>query len=168
MRRGFRKICTQIELRHDLAGPTRAPEDAAIHSRANLPAAAIDAHARNFRTDRFALDVMLSQSDHDRLFARWIRNSLEGGRHSVSLRDLSFVTFREEGSDAKIDLVSVLNKGRGVGTDLMNAVLCEARARRKTCVKVVTECENPPAIGLYMKVGFRPFRYYSCLHLVRG
>jgi GNAT superfamily N-acetyltransferase len=165
MRRGFRKICMQVELIHRLQGTVSA-SSAEICPRLELQPDVLREHARHFLTDRFALDVCLPRESHDRLYEAWMRNSLSGARHSISVRGNNFVTFRDDGEEVKIDLVSVLDKGKGIGTDVINAVLLDAQQRGKSCVRVVTECENVPAIGLYVKTGFKVSCYYTVLHFV--
>ena len=164
---GFSKVCTQIELFHALDGPQRAPERSKIRATVVFPEAVIRAHVAHFAFDRFALDINLPAGGHDTLYERWMRNSLEGGRCSIALRENNFITFRDAPASVKIDLVSVLDKGRGIATDLLNAILCHARERKARHVEVVTECENLPAVRLYLKAGFKPSRFYSVFHFVR-
>lgn len=166
MRRGFRKVCMQIELIHRLQETIRA-SSAEICPRLDLHPDVLREHARHFLSDRFALDVCLPREGHDRLYEVWMRNSLSGARHSISARGNNFVTFRDDGEEVRIDLVSVLDKAKGIGTDLINAVLLDAQRRGKSCVRVVTECENVRAIGLYAKTGFNMSCYYTVLHFVR-
>ena len=166
MRCGFRKICTQIELACDLNGPIDAPANADVRDRLELDDEVIAAHATHFEYDRFALDVLLPKDGHDRLYRNWIRNSLENGKHRIAVRDNNFITFRSQEADVKIDLVSVLDKGLGIGTDLIRALLQDAQAHGLRRVKVVTECENAPAVGLYMKMGFTPVAFDSVFHFV--
>lgn len=162
---GFRKVCVQIELHHSLIGAIVPPVRSQIVDQVKLPKDILYAHAAQFVFDRFALDSRLPPGGHDRLFLRWISNSLEGIAHSVALCGNNFITFKEESGDVKIDLVSVLHKEQGIATDLLMAVLCAAQERGSRHVKVVTECENRPAVRLYLKTGFSPVHFYSVFHL---
>ena len=167
IRAGFRKVCVQIELHHQLDQDLCPPQRARIVDRVALSEADVHAHARNFTFDRFALDVALPAAGHDRIYEKWIRNSLEGPAHAVALSGSDFISFKEQVESVKIDLVSVLHKGQGNATDLLNAVLSHARDHGAKQVEVVTECENLPAVKLYLKAGFIPVRFFSVFHLVR-
>ena len=156
----------QVEFVHRLQETVPA-SSAESRSHLELQPDVLREHARHFQTDRFALDVCLPLERHDRLFEVWMRNSLSGRKHSVAARGNNFVPFREDGEETKIDLVSMLDKGKGIGTDVINAVLLHAQRRGKRCVRVVTECENVAAIGLYVKTGFIASCYYTVLHFVR-
>ena len=168
MRAGFRKVCVQIELHHSLDHPTPAPQRSQILDRVAFEPSAIRAHARHFVYDRFALDVALPTEGHDRLYEKWIRNSLEGSAHRLAVCGSNFITFKAEPDRIRIDLVSVLDKGQGVASDLLRAVLQRAQERQCKHVEVVTECENLPAVRLYLKSDFVPVRFHSVFHLVRN
>jgi GNAT superfamily N-acetyltransferase len=161
---GFRKICVQIELKHRL-GVSVHPTRSQIRDRVVLPNAIIRAHASQFVFDRFALDIALPSKGHDRLYEKWIRNSLEGSSHLVATFGDNFITFREQAGNIKIDLVSVLQKGQGIGADLIRTVLNCAKERQVREVDVITECENLPAVRLYLSTGFLPARFFSVFHL---
>lgn len=167
MRLGFRKICVQIELQRPLdTAPVPCP-NAEIRDHVVYPDPVIGAHAAQFVFDRFTLDVDLPRAGHDRLYRQWIRNSLEGERYRIAVADVNFITFGTEGDAIRIDLVSVLNKRRGTGLALLNAILAYGRQQNLEKVIVVTECENLPAVRLYVKAGFSPARFFSVFHLVR-
>ena len=164
---GFRKVCTQVELRHDLQMQGSPSGNAAIETRVEFSDEAVAAHAANFIFDRFALDVAIPREAHDRLYRRWIRNSLHGPDHKVVREGLDFITFREVGDSFKIDLVSVLDKGRGVATKLLNTIIAEAKLKEKRCVTATTECENFPSINTYLKIGFSFRTFHSIFHYVQ-
>jgi hypothetical protein len=167
MKLGFRKICVQLELECGLFSPKLYCEGAKISDRIVFPDSVIDAHARHFTFDRFALDPELSATGHERLYKQWIRNSLERGTHLVALKGENFITFKSDGRPLRIDLVSILNKRRGIGSDLLQTIFSFAEQQKIGTVKVVTECENLPALKLYMKAGFVPARFFSVFHLVQ-
>jgi hypothetical protein len=96
MRRGFRKVCMQVELVHRLEDAVPATT-AEIRPRLDLQPDVLRAHARHFVADRFALDVALPREGHDRLYEAWMRNSLGGARHRVAALGDNFVTFRDDG-----------------------------------------------------------------------
>jgi hypothetical protein len=166
LRAGFRKICCQVELHHDVVGGTYAPVQSGIFEGFSLPEEMVSRHAANFTFDRFSLDNELPPG-HQLLFERWIRNSLGGRTCLVAAREFNFITFKLVSDQIKIDLVSVLDKGRGIARDLLHAILWKARELRLREVVVVTECENKPAVNLYLKKGFKVVQFYSVFHLVK-
>lgn len=161
---GFRKVSVQIELERALDMATAAPEGVTVAPALPLDKATIADHAANFVYDRFALDPGVDRESHDRFYTMWIGNSLGGQRCSVVSNDDGFVTFRIAGEQCRIDLVSVLNKGRRAGTTLMSGLLAHARRAGCARVAVVTECENAPAVGFYLKLGFAPRAFHSVFH----
>jgi GNAT superfamily N-acetyltransferase len=170
-RLGFRKVSTQIEFVRDLAGPVDATgmgSAAPIVPRLDLTPAEISRHAANFVYDRFALDIAIDRPAHDAFFRRWIGNSLSGARHRVAAHPGGFVTFREDEDVWRVDLVSVLDKGKGIGQTLLRAVIDAGRAAGAARLRVITECENAPAVRLYLKLGFAPARFVSAFHFARA
>ena len=164
---GFRKVSMQIRLTHDLK---IMPPDggAGISSRLDLPEDALWRHARNFRYDRFNQDPLLPREGTARLFFQWTRNSLTQGRKEIVHRGSDFCTFSmNPDGHAAIDLISVLDHGKGIGKALVASTLHAASRRGATKLHVVTECENYPAWNLYLKTGFRPTAFIAAFHLVR-
>lgn len=159
-RHGFRKVATQVELAR---APGPGPSAPALPG-LDLAAGEIARHAANFVHDRFALDVAIPRAAHDRFWARRIANSLSGARHRVVAREGGFVTFAGDGEDIRIDLVSVVEKRRGIAAELLARVVALAAREGRRAVRVVTECENAPALALYARAGFVPVRYESLLH----
>jgi GNAT superfamily N-acetyltransferase len=159
-RHGFRKVATQVELARPPAPGPAAPALPGL----DLPPAEIARHAANFVHDRFALDVAIPRAAHDRFWARRIANSLSGARHRVVAREGGFVTFARDGDDIRIDLVSVVAKRRGIASELLARLVSIAAREGRRAVRVVTECENAPALALYARAGFSPVRYESVLH----
>lgn len=163
---GFRKICTQVGLRRDVShGDTRG-SDARVETSLEVSDDILWAHARNFEYDRFSLDPALPRDGKDRLFHDWVRNSLSGGAKRVVCLGHDFCTFTEERESLRIDLVSVLDKGRDVSSALLSALVQYARATSKHAITVVTECENTRAWRLYVRNGFRVTDFYSVFHFV--
>ncbi len=164
---GFRKIAMQIRLTHDLRN---LPPDgrAAVSSRLDLPEDVLWRHGRNFRYDRFNQDPLLPHDGPARLFHQWTKNSLTRGLKEVVHCGVDFCTFTvDKNGRAVIDLVSVLDQGKGIGKKLIASVLHAALRRGATAVDVVTECENCPAWNLYLKSGFLPAAFTAVFHLVR-
>jgi dTDP-4-amino-4,6-dideoxy-D-galactose acyltransferase len=166
-RLGFRKVTIQVELVDDCI--VVEPEgEGTISERLDLPVDEVAHHAENFVYDRFALDVAIEKAGHDRFYRQWITNSLTGGRHRVAHLHGGFISFKIDGRALKIDLVSVVAKGKGIGSRLLRAVKRYARQVGCDRIQVITECENAPALKLYRKSGFREARYISVLHFAEA
>lgn len=169
---GFRRICTQLELVHPLGsapanGRPNLPPVTAIEISDSLvlPEELLGRHARNFAYDRFSQDPLLPEAGVRTLYRRWIGNSLSG-RKLVVHDGRNFCTYAEREGTWSIDLVSVLDAGRGVGTGLLAALVERGRAGRARSLTVVTECENRSAWRLYLRSGFEPARFTSVFHKV--
>ena len=126
----------------------------------------IDLHARNFRYDRFSLDPRLPEQGRVALYRAWITNSLV--RYEAAWAGRDFCTFKEDGRELVIDLVSVLVAGQGIGGRLVRAVRSAAGLRGLEGVRVVTEVENRSAWRLYSREGFAVDGYVHVFHLVRS
>lgn len=87
------------------------------------------------------------------------------GRRRVALDGTNFCTYAEVERAVSIDLVSVLEGGRGIGSRMLAALVDRSRERGLRSITVVAECENRPA-RLYLKVGFRPSRFTTVPHKV--
>ena len=162
---GFRTVCTQIALAHRLSPVPNYPAAVTLVSSTDMSESTIRAHVENFRSDRFSLDFRIDPAARDNLYTAWIRNSI-GGRTQLALYGANFCSF-QEGCDAlTIDLLSVLDKRRGIGRNLVNAVLALARGRGMRAVEVVTECGNEAAWRLYLSCGFAVTGFLDCLHYV--
>jgi GNAT superfamily N-acetyltransferase len=162
---GFHTVCTQIALVHRLFPVPDHPPAVSFARSSDMSEMAIRAHVENFRSDRFSLDFRIDRAARDNLYAAWIRNSI-GGRAQLALYGANFCSFREGCDVLTIDLLSVLDKRRGIGRNLVNAVLAVARGRGVRAVQVVTECGNEAAWRLYLSCGFAVTGFLDCLHYV--
>ena len=148
--RGFRRICTQVELIHPL---TKLTADAATHQTVeiknimHLSEDEIHAHASHFETSRFRQDPMVPIAAANALYAKWIRNSLSGSKR-VACTGVNFCTFSDNGTSRLIDLLSVLDKRKGHARELLSTLLADARHSKSACVRVVTEAENIAALSV--------------------
>ena len=112
------------------------------------------------------MDPLLPAEGRLRLYQQWFRNSLGGMKQTASLGP-NVCTFLRMENTVKIDLLSILEPGRGIGLRLVSAVVTASRASGAECVRVVTECENPAACNVYQKAGFGKPAYTAVFHLVR-
>lgn len=165
---GFRKVCMQIRLTRE-APPAIPPETTTeVCSKLDLPDDLLWRHARNFHYDRFSLDPLLPREGIARLYFGWVRNSLTLGSHRIVHCGPNFCTFSlKDDGYAAVDLVSVLDRGKGIGRTLLMATVKAAGELGARGVHVTTECENRPAWNLYVKTGFLPSAFTSAFHLVR-
>jgi GNAT superfamily N-acetyltransferase len=161
---GFRSVCTQVTLVHDLAKVPVTPQRVDVRAHVEFDAETLHAHVANFQADRFARDPLIHSTEHDRLYERWIENSL--ARMQAAVHGRNFCSFAIQDRRVSIDLLSVLDKKQGIGRNLVSAVLREAARQRKESVAVVTECGNEAAWRLYLRCGFRPDGFTDCLHFV--
>src|SRR5262245_13486412 len=161
----FRRVCTQVELVHRLGASDATVGNSQTSDHLELPETELRAHAANFRYDRFSLDPLLPRRGIEELYYRWIQNSL-GGRKRVVHKGTGFCTFAADGAQARIDLLSVLESGAGIGTDLLRSLIECCRQEGRESISVVTECENPRAWRLYQRLDFSVARYMSVFHYV--
>ena len=165
---GFRKVCMQMTLVHAL-DPVPPPEAGPVlTTRLLLPDDVRARHADNFSRDRFSLDPLIPREGIRRLYGAWIRNSLERGQKDVVHVGVNFCTLACSGGTAKIDLLSVLEPGRGIGRQLVTAACHRAHELGAERLLVTTECENARAWRLYQRCGFVPCEFVAVFHAVHG
>ena len=122
---------------------------------------------------RFYADGRFPRERCDELFATWIEKSCSGWAEFVRVSDEDgrpggYTTghVRENGR-GEIGLVAVDERarGRGVGRELVAAVLSDLRARGLSRASVVTQGMNVGAQRLYQSLGFRTRRLQTWHHL---
>jgi len=162
LKRSFRKICTQAELSHCLAEVQ--PVDRVTFAD-TLPLAKEQqrAHAEHFVTSRYRRDPDIPVQLANELYAAWVANSL-GGSKRLAIVDGDFCSFEDRDGVRHIDLLSVLEKGLGHATDLLRAVVLDAKSRDLHKVRVTTEVENEVALRAYKTVGFNIECFNSVFH----
>ena len=162
---GFRTVCTQIALAHHLREVPDCVPAVSFASSMDMSETMIRAHVENFRSDRFSLDLRIDRAARDNLYAAWVRNST-GGHARLALHGGNFCSFKEGCDTLTIDLLSVLYKRRGIGRNLIIAVLGLARGHGMRAVQVVTESGNEAAWRLYLSCGFAVAGFINCMHYV--
>lgn len=112
---------------------------------------------------RFQLDKRFACNAYERLYSRWIEQSVAGKMaegvfvHSTDGKIDGMITVGVNDKEASIGLVAVddLSQGKGIGSKLIQAVeeylLKETQV---TTLKVATQWENKAACRLYKKNGF--------------
>ena len=160
---GFRSVCEQVnlqlcpsEIRFDLDESVRCPP--------LMDYSKIHEHSENFTDDRLSLDSRIPQETIRKFYENWISNSFFFSEKKVYVLESGLCITLQKEDHLKIDLVSVLEKRKGLGRRLMIHVLEEARLRKIDNVRVTTEAHNHAAIRLYEGVGFRKVSSHHCLH----
>lgn len=166
MNLGFRKVCTQFILTHALS-ETSSPNGVVIDRTLLLDESIIWQHARNFRFDRFSLDPLLPADGRQRLYFKWIGNSMTLGKKLIAHLGEDFCSFSAGPEEVIIDLVSILRPRQGIGTKLVDATVEYAQSRGLKRVHVTTECENKAAWNLYLQRGFQVSGFVSVFHFVK-
>lgn len=120
----------------------------------------------NHRDSRFYADARLAPHA-DRLFARWMEQSLDdtGGIVLVpaGAEVSGYVTCSAAG---RIGLLGVSSRyrGQGLGRRLVGAALAWCRVQSIPVTEVVTQARNAAARGLYESCGFRTARVQHWYH----
>ena len=70
------------------------------------------------------------------------------------------ITYTFSGNDCEIVSLDSLRQGQGIGTELISAVVKEARERNCKRVFLVTTNDNLNALGFYQKRGFELSKLY--------
>jgi len=124
------------------------------------------------RYSRFKLDVKFPSGSYEKLYGKWIENSVNG-----TISDKVFVFDREnnilglvtlkikEGRVGEIGLIAVDKKyqGTGIGTKLLNYTKDYLMSRDINELEVATQRENKQACTFYLQNGFKikeTFNYY--------
>ena len=145
--------------------PTKAstatilPYEGAEHT-SELSALAIAAGAYS----RFAADPCIPRDKFERLYEIWIDRSVRGeiadavlvARDSATDAIAGMITVKVTESVGNIGLVAVAasHRGRGIGSQLIDAAHCWMIRRGATKTTVVTQAVNAPACRLYERAGY--------------
>lgn len=163
---GFRKVCVQVELEKEVSGVLNADE-VLVEATPGITEEELGDHVRNFVFDRFSLDPFIPQDKRNFLYHTWIRNSFSNPAILVAHIGAEFCTFKIRENLLFIDLISVITKGKNIGSRLLAAVNNYAFSNSLPLVRVITETENWNAVRFYMANGYRISRFISCYHLTR-
>jgi dTDP-4-amino-4,6-dideoxy-D-galactose acyltransferase len=112
---------------------------------------------------RFRLDGNFKNNEYERLYTRWVTDSLSGKisfQTIVAMVDntvAGMVTLGEKNGHADIGLVSVARAqaGKGIGYDMIRYADNTAYNRNFSRIEVVTQLQNHPACRLYEKCNFK-------------
>lgn len=163
---GFHKVCMQVKLLLDINESLSNLKSQYSTEVINLSDEIIKLHCNNFNYDRFSLDPRISKKDRDNLYSSWIRNSLLNKSIIKSSITNNFISYKIEADIIKLDLSSVLDQGKGIGTQLLRDVVAYGAEKKLKQIAVITETENINAVRFYLQNGFRLDRFYSCFHYI--
>lgn len=160
---GFRKAAVMVSLSQPVS-----PEqtDLKVQTALTLSDQDLLAHAEGFMFQRFRQDPRIDRKSVIHLMTTWISNSLAGRRKTVAI-GRNFCTYSIAEDTLTIDLLSVLDTGRGIGLQLLMAIQMAAKAATASTLHVTTEAENSRALGLYVRAGYVPVSSSLALHWVR-
>jgi len=160
---GFKKICSQVEL-FKYPQKQKIDEFFSIKTKHFMDDKLIKKHVNNFKYDRFSLDVRINKEKRDLLYHEWIKNSITSKDIYLALNEGNFCSFKIKKKMTTIDLTSVLDHGKKIGTGLLKLVENFSYENNVNIIKVVTECENFDAYKFYKKNGFSTSSFTSCFH----
>ena len=121
---------------------------------------------------RFKVDPNFKENEFERMYAKWVENSLNGKQHQKVLGFveenglLGFITITEKSGVLHIGLIAVdeAARGKGIGSVLLNWVFNYATLHGFKQVNVVTQAANSGALNFYEQHGFeiisRTFLYH--------
>lgn len=124
----------------------------------------ISLHANNFKNDRLSRDSRIPQETVKKFYSKWISNSFRSRKKSIYSLDSALCITQLKKNILKIDLLSVLNKRKGLGTQMIDHILAHASEVGFSSVEVTTEADNAGAIKVYTRNGFQEKKLSSCLH----
>lgn len=163
---GFHKVCMQIQLILPIENYKNFEDPKLIKTQILLSHSEITKHRNNFKYDRFSLDPRIHKRDRDALYSTWIQNSLSNPDINKAFFEGSFISFKKEKELLKLDLSSVLEHGKGIGTMLLRDIQNYAIKNGFKKISVLTETENINAVHFYIRNGFKLENFYSCFHYI--
>lgn len=122
---------------------------------------------------RYNLDKKFPQGSYERLYRRWIENSVNGQMADAVFyyleedTKIGMVTLRREGETASIGLIASapMCQGKGIGTKLIEASETWLFSKGIKLLEVATQRNNIYACRFYEKLGFVPVSETNIYHL---
>ena len=122
---------------------------------------------------RFRVDPGFRNNEFERLYRRWLDNSIERADETVLVaRDsvglIGFVSLAHAKDVSTIGLIAVdaRARGQGVGSALLEACFAETQRAGNGIIRVVTQEPNTAAMALYARCGFHVAER-TCIHHFR-
>jgi dTDP-4-amino-4,6-dideoxy-D-galactose acyltransferase len=162
--RNFKLVDRKIVLQRTTAAMPDGPHSGGIirfRGRANRSLIRLALESGKY--SRFRTDPQFRNGEFERLFTRWIKNSVNGVSAKavfvcrVGKRTAGFVTLTADRGSAAIGLIAVdeTDRGKGIGTALIRRAVAEAFNLGYGAISVATQMTNDPAVRLYRKNGFK-------------
>ncbi len=161
---GFHLIECYLELEANLEDVLPLKDEGAFktrfHNERDITALS-DIAYRSFTESRFHSDPLIDDAAANESRADWVRNAC-GGRADFVLvagnnNELSgFVVGTQKRNVFNLDLIatSSAHRGKGIGRQLTNAFLDEAKKRGAEKARVGTQAQNKTSLRMYQKSGF--------------
>ena len=122
---------------------------------------------------RFRVDPDFHNGEFERLYLRWLENSLERPGEVVLVTQdelglTGFVSLAHGDASSSIGLIAVdaRARGKGVGSALLDASFVAVREAGNQRITGVTQEENKAAMALYASAGFQVIER-TCIHHYR-
>lgn len=160
---GYIHICDQVTF--DIsAAQSKSLRETAVQELKSINQTDLYNHADNFMDDRLSRDSRIPNETVKQFYSKWISNSFNfAGKTIYSLESgLCITQLKQE--ILKIDLLSVLQKRKGLGTRIIAHILALASEAKLSFIEVTSESDNEGAIKTYSRNGFKEKKKLSCLH----
>ena len=122
---------------------------------------------------RYKLDSRFPKGSYERLYRKWIENSVNGTLadmvlyYSNAINKKGMVTVCRNGEQANIGLIAVdpVSQGQGIGTELVMAAEQWLQLRGVKYFEVATQNNNISGCRFYEKIGFRRISETNIYHI---
>lgn len=153
--RGFRFMDVRISLGMKTQGRLSATR---LHQPDDVEAL-VQIARTSHRITRFYADPKFPGQRCDDLYETWIRSSCDGWADAVLVVDdppTGYVTIHTKEGEGSIGLIAVaeVERGRGVGRDLVDAAIDWCYTKGLDRITVVTQGRNISALRLFQRSGF--------------
>lgn len=160
---GFVHVCDQIT--YDISSSaSKFTPNIEVVELSSINQEEIALYANNFKDDRLSRDSRIPHETVKKFYSKWISNSFKFKSKSIYSLDSALCITQLKKNILKIDLLSVLDKRKGLGTQMINHILAHASGAGFSSVEVTTEADNAGAIQVYTRNGFQEKKLSSCLH----
>ena len=160
---GFVHVCDQIT--YDIFPySSKFTTNLEVVELSNINQEEIALHANNFKDDRLSRDPRIPHETVKEFYSKWISNSFKFKNKSIYSLDSALCITQLKKNVLKIDLLSVLDKRKGLGTQMIEHILAHTSEAEFSSVEVTTEADNAGAIKVYTQNGFQEKTLSSCLH----
>lgn len=111
-------------------------------------------HLRQFWVEHWGADFMVAHGEIYR------PEQLDGFVAEENQEWVGLITFVIRDHEMEVTSLDSLQEGKGIGTELMNAVIDEARQQNCERLFLITTNDNLNALGFYQRRGFELVKVY--------